>query len=40
MTATSLKTAVAHRTGKIIKNSLTVFERGENLRQNGTIGLT
>jgi len=34
MTVTSL---VAPRTGKIIKNSLSVFERGENLLQNGIL---
>jgi len=27
--------AVAPRTGKIIKNGVDVFERGENLLQNG-----
>jgi len=27
--------AVASRTGEIIKNGLRVFERGENLLQNG-----
>jgi len=33
---TSLAATVAPRTGKIIKNGLGVFERGENLLQNGT----
>jgi len=33
---TSLAAAVASRTGKIIKNGR-VFERGENLLQNGTL---
>jgi len=31
----SLATVVAPRTGKIIENSLNVFERGKNLLQNG-----
>jgi len=36
MTPTPLATAVAPRIGKIIKNGLDgVFERGENLLQNG-----
>jgi len=30
MTMTSISAAVAPRTGKIIKNGLSVFERGEN----------
>jgi len=34
MTPTSLAAAVIPRTGKIIKNGC-VFERGENLLQNG-----
>jgi len=34
MTPTSLATAVAPHTGKIIKNDLSVFERGQNLLQN------
>jgi len=33
----SLVTAVALRTGKIIKNDLGVFERGENVLQNGIL---
>jgi len=37
MTLTSLVAAVAPRTGKIIKNGLHVFERGENLLQNGIL---
>jgi len=37
MTPTSLAAAVAPRTGKIFKNSLRVFEREENLLQNGTL---
>jgi len=42
MTLTSLATAVAPRTGKIIKNDLHVndlhvFKRGENLLQNGIL---
>jgi len=35
MTVTSLVAVVAPRTGKIIKNDLRLFERGENLIQNG-----
>jgi len=35
MTPTSLAADVAPRTGKIIKNGLHVFERAENLLQNG-----
>jgi len=31
MTPTSLAAAFAPRTGKVIKNGLRVFERGENL---------
>jgi len=31
----SLVEVVAPRTGKIIKNGLSVFDRGENLLQNG-----
>jgi len=34
MTPTSLADAVAPHTGKIIKNCLRVFERGESLLQN------
>jgi len=34
MTATSLAAAVAPRTGKINKNRLNIFERGENFLQN------
>jgi len=34
---TSLAEAVAPRTGKIIKNGLRVFERRENLLQNGIL---
>jgi len=37
MTPTSLAVAVVPRTGKIIKNSLRVFESGENLLQNGIL---
>jgi len=38
MTPKSLAVAVlAPRAGKIIKNSLRVFERGENLLQNGVL---
>jgi len=33
----SLAAAVAPRTGEIIKNGLSVFERGENLLQNGIL---
>jgi len=33
MTATSLVVVMAHRTDKIIKDGLNVFERGENLLQ-------
>jgi len=35
ITVTSLLAVVALRTGKIIKNGRRVFERGENLPQNG-----
>jgi len=31
---------LAPRTGKIIKNRLNVFERGENLPQNGILNVT
>jgi len=34
-----LAAAVAPHKGKIIKNGLGVFERGENLLQNGTLCL-
>jgi len=34
MRVTSLTAVVAPRTGKIVKNGLRVFERGENLLQN------
>jgi len=37
MTPSSLSAAVAPLTGKIIKNDLRVFERGENLLQNATV---
>jgi len=37
MTPTSLAAAVAPRTGKIIKNGLRVFEKGENLLHNGIL---
>jgi len=37
MTPKSLAAAVAPRTGKTIKNDLRVFEREENLLQNGKI---
>jgi len=37
MTPTSLAAAVAPRAGKIIENGLHVFERGENLLQNGVL---
>jgi len=37
MTATSLVAVGASYTGKIIKNSLNVFEREENLLQNGVL---
>jgi len=37
MMPTSLVAAVAPRTGKIIKNGLRVFERGENLLQIGIL---
>jgi len=37
MTPTSLATAVVPCTGKIIKNSLRVFDRRENLLQNGIL---
>jgi len=36
MRVTSLVAVVALRTGKIIKNGLAVFEKGENLLQNVT----
>jgi len=36
-TPTSLAAAVAPRTGKIIKNGHRVFEKGENLLQNGIL---
>jgi len=39
MTPTSLVAVVAPRTGKIIKHDLNVFERGENLLQNGILHL-
>jgi len=32
-------TAVAPRTGKIIRNGLSIFERGENLLQNTIFGM-
>jgi len=32
-----LAAAVVRRTGTIIKNGLNVFERGENLLQNGVL---
>jgi len=35
MTVKSLVAVVATRRGKIIKNGLHIFERGENLLQNG-----
>jgi len=37
MTPMSLAAAVVPRKGKIIKNGLHVFERGENLLQNGIL---
>jgi len=37
MTPTSIAVAVVPRIGKIIKNDFRVFERGENLLQNGII---
>jgi len=37
MTPTSLAAAVVPRTCKIIQNGLRVFERGENLLQNGIL---
>jgi len=37
MTPTSFAAPVAPRTGKIIKNGLLVFEREENLLQNGIL---
>jgi len=37
MTPMSLAAAVAPHIGKIIKNGLCVFERGENLLQNTTL---
>jgi len=39
-TPTSLAAAVAPCTGKIITNGLHVFERGENLLQNGILHFT
>jgi len=37
MTPMSLATAAAPRKGKIIKNGLRVFERGDNLLQSGML---
>jgi len=37
MTPTSFAVPAAPRTGKIIKNGLRVFEREENLLQNGIL---
>jgi len=37
MMPTSLAALVAPHTGKIIKNGLHFFERGENLLQNGIL---
>jgi len=37
MRVTSLAAVVASPTGKIIENGLDVFERGENLLQNGVL---
>jgi len=37
MTPTSFAEPIAPRSGKIIKNGLRVFERGENLLQNGIL---
>jgi len=37
ITTTSLAAAVVPRAGKINKNSLSVFERGENLLQRGIL---
>jgi len=37
MAVMSLVAVVAPHTGKIIKNSLSIFERGENLLQNGIL---
>jgi len=37
MTPTSLAAAVAPRTGEIIRNGLGVFEKAENLLQNGIL---
>jgi len=37
MTPTSFAAAVAPRTGKMNKNRLSFFERGENLLQNGIL---
>jgi len=37
MTPSSLVTAVAPRTGKIYKNRLSAFKRGENSLQNGIL---
>jgi len=37
MTPTSLVAVVVPRTGKIMKNGLSVFERGENFLQNGIL---
>jgi len=39
MMVMSLVVVVAPRTGKIIKNDLSVFEKGENLLQNGNYTL-
>jgi len=39
MKLTLLAAAVAPHTGKIIKNGLRVFERGETLLQNGIVFL-
>jgi len=37
MRVTSLVAVVAHRAGKIVKNGLRLFEREENLLQNGIL---
>jgi len=37
MAVMSLVAVMTPHTGKIVKNSLRVFERGENLLQNGNI---
>jgi len=37
MTPTSLAADIAPRTGRIIKKGLRVFERGENILQNGIL---